>query len=139
MNPYKVLGVPETATADEIKKAFKQLAADLHPDKKRTGNEAKFKEINNAYQMLSTPEERAATDERLRQERSQRVQPFPNPFGVPPVRAPSAPTGPTMPFTKLADALGRGEHPLAHLLLVAGGVWVDYQLLKHWPPNLPPP
>ncbi len=48
---YKTLGVPRTATADEIKKAFRKLARKHHPD--AGGDEAKFKELNEAYEVLS--------------------------------------------------------------------------------------
>ena len=50
-NYYDILGLKYPASKDEIKKAFYRLAHIWHPDKK-TGNEKKFKEINNAYQML---------------------------------------------------------------------------------------
>ena len=46
---YKTLGVPRTATADEIKKAFRKLARKHHPD--AGGDEAKFKELNEAYEV----------------------------------------------------------------------------------------
>ncbi len=58
---YTILGVPRTASDDEIKKAFRKLAHEHHPDKK-TGNEAKFKEINEAYQILSDPKKRSNYD-----------------------------------------------------------------------------
>lgn len=58
---YKVLGVPENASQDEIKKAYRRLAHEYHPDRKG-GSEAKFKEINAAYQTLSDPEKRARYD-----------------------------------------------------------------------------
>ena len=51
---YKELGVRRTATQDEIKKAYRKLAAELHPDK-NPGNkkaEARFKVVNRAYQVL---------------------------------------------------------------------------------------
>jgi DnaJ-class molecular chaperone len=51
MNPRAVLGVSNTASDDEIKKAFKKLAVQHHPDK--GGDPAKFKEINNAYIALT--------------------------------------------------------------------------------------
>ena len=49
---YKILGVSENASPEEIKKAYRALAHQYHPDKS-SGNEAKFKEINEAYQTLS--------------------------------------------------------------------------------------
>ncbi len=49
---YKVLGVDKNASGEEIKKAFRKLAHQHHPDKEH-GDEAKFKEINEAYQVLS--------------------------------------------------------------------------------------
>lgn len=51
MNNYQILGISQNATQDEIKKAFRKLAHIYHPDKS-TGNAEKFKEINNAYQIL---------------------------------------------------------------------------------------
>lgn len=58
---YNVLGVPRTASEDEIKKAFRKLAHKYHPDK-GTGDEKKFKEINEAYQVLGNSEKRARYD-----------------------------------------------------------------------------
>ena len=51
---YKTLGVDKNASAEDIKKAYRKLAHQHHPDK-TGGNEAKFKEINEAYQVLSDP------------------------------------------------------------------------------------
>lgn len=58
---YTILGVPRTASADEVKKAYRKLAHEHHPDKK-TGNEDKFKEVNEAYQVLSDPQKRSNYD-----------------------------------------------------------------------------
>lgn len=58
---YKILGVGKTATDDEIKKAYRKLAHQYHPDKSH-GNEAKFKEVNEAYQVLSNREKRTQYD-----------------------------------------------------------------------------
>lgn len=61
---YKTLGVAKTANADEIKKAYRQLARKFHPDiNKDAGAEAKFKDINEANDVLSDPEKRKAYDE----------------------------------------------------------------------------
>jgi len=60
---YEILGVPRTATADELKSAFRQLARKYHPDvNKDPGAEDKFKEINEAYAVLSDADKRAAYD-----------------------------------------------------------------------------
>src|SRR3989344_4875484 len=58
---YQTLGVPRTASQDEIKKAYRKLAHEHHPDKK-TGDEGKFKEVNEAYQVLSDPKKRSNYD-----------------------------------------------------------------------------
>jgi len=57
---YKVLGVEKNATADDVKNAFRRLALQHHPD--RGGSADKFKEANEAYQVLSDPQKRAQYD-----------------------------------------------------------------------------
>jgi len=60
---YEVLGVSREASNDEIKKAFRKLAFQYHPDRNRDGDaEAKFKEVNEAYEVLSDADKRAAYD-----------------------------------------------------------------------------
>lgn len=59
---YKILGIAKNASKEEIKKAYRHLAHQYHPDKKG-GDEAKFKEVNEAYQILSSDEKRAQYDQ----------------------------------------------------------------------------
>lgn len=60
---YEVLGVNRQATQEEIKKSFRRLARQYHPDVNKTPDaEAKFKEINEAYEVLSDQDKRAAYD-----------------------------------------------------------------------------
>jgi curved DNA-binding protein len=61
---YKILGMARTATADEIKKAYRRLARKFHPDVSKEANaEQKFKEVQEAYEVLKDPEKRAAYDQ----------------------------------------------------------------------------
>lgn len=59
---YEVLGVGKTASADEIKKAFRKAAVKHHPDKE-SGDETKFKEINEAYEVLKDQQKRQRYDQ----------------------------------------------------------------------------
>ncbi len=59
---YKILGIERNASDEEIKKAFRSLAHKYHPDKEG-GNEAKFKEINEAYQVLGDPKKKSQYDQ----------------------------------------------------------------------------
>ena len=58
---YTILGVEKSASQDEIKKAFRKLAHKYHPDKEG-GDESKFKELSEAYQILSDEKRRAEYD-----------------------------------------------------------------------------
>lgn len=61
---YQMLGVPRTATADAIRKAYRRLAHKYHPDVSKEANaEEKFKEVQEAYEVLKDPEKRAAYDQ----------------------------------------------------------------------------
>ena len=62
---YEVLGLQKGASEDEIKRAFRKLAIKYHPDKNQGNKEAeeKFKDINEAYQVLSDPEKKARYDQ----------------------------------------------------------------------------
>lgn len=59
---YEVLGVSKDASADEIKKAFRRKAVELHPDK-QGGDEVKFKEVNEAYEVLKDAQKRQRYDQ----------------------------------------------------------------------------
>jgi curved DNA-binding protein len=76
---YKVLDVPRTAGADDIKRAYRRLARKFHPDVSKEKNaEAKFKEVQEAYEVLKDPEKRSAYDQLGSQYgRGQQFQPPP--------------------------------------------------------------
>jgi molecular chaperone DnaJ len=60
-NYYDILGVEKSASKEDIKKAFRKLAHQYHPDKNK-GDDSKFKEVNEAYQVLSDDKKRADYD-----------------------------------------------------------------------------
>ena len=60
MDPYEILGVDKSASQDDIKKAFRKKALKHHPDK--GGDENKFKQVNEAYSMISNVEKRSRHD-----------------------------------------------------------------------------
>ncbi len=64
-DPYSVLGLERSASADDIKKAYRRLSKEWHPDKHagKKDAEAKFKEINEAYETLSDPEKKKMYDQ----------------------------------------------------------------------------
>ena len=81
---YATLGVPKTATDKEIKQAYRKLARKHHPDVNPNdkGAEAKFKEINEANEVLGDPDKRRKYDElganwRMYEQAQQQGQPFP--------------------------------------------------------------
>src|SRR5271155_1793426 len=83
---YEVLGVARGADADTVKRAYRKLARKYHPDVSKEKNaETKFKEVQEAYEVLRDPEKRAAYDQLGRDYRTgQQFRPRPDwaqPFG----------------------------------------------------------
>jgi len=75
---YQTLGISRNATQDEVKKAYRKLARQYHPDiSKESGAEAKFKEIGEAYEVLKDPEKRKAYDQLGRYQPGQEFRPPP--------------------------------------------------------------
>lgn len=72
INPYEVLNVKQTATSDEIRKAYRTLARKYHPDANPNNKaaEEKFKQINDAYTILSDEVKKADYDRGARQQQS---------------------------------------------------------------------
>jgi molecular chaperone DnaJ len=88
---YEILGVPREASPDDLKSAFRRLARQYHPDvNKAPDAEEKFKEINEAYAVLSEPEKRVAYDR----------------FGHAGVRGPGGAPDINVDFSDFADILG---------------------------------
>jgi len=76
---YAILGVPKSATADEIKAAYRKLARKYHPDvSKEKDAEAKFKDVAEAYQTLKDPDKRTAYDQLGSYQPGQDFQPPPD-------------------------------------------------------------
>ena len=61
MTHYSTLGVADTATPDEIKKAYRKLAGQYHPDKEG-GDKTRFQEVQKAYEVLSDPQKKQQYD-----------------------------------------------------------------------------
>ena len=69
---YEVLQVSDGAEPETVNRVYRLLAQRYHPDNRETGNEARFREITEAYQVLSSPEKRAQYDATYQQRRKDR-------------------------------------------------------------------
>ncbi len=107
---YKTLGVSRSASADEIKRAYRKLARQYHPDKnKAKGSEDKFKEANEANEVLSDPQKRNAYDQLgANWKAGQQFRPPPG-FGSRGARGASAPGGDFSDF--FSTLFGGGGSP----------------------------
>jgi len=66
VNYYKVLGVPNDATQEEIKNKFRELAKKTHPDRTKKNSEEEMAALNKAYEVLSDEESRQTYDKYLK-------------------------------------------------------------------------
>ena len=111
-NPYQTLGVDRNASPDEVKRAYRKLASQHHPDK--GGDKARFQEIQSAYDTLSDPHKRAQHDNP------------PNPFG-------GGMGGPGFNFESIFDIFGtRFQHPHQQRVQQARlSLWITLEDVAH--------
>lgn len=133
LNYYEILGVDENATDLEIKAAFKKKAVQFHPDKHQgdTAMENIFKELNNAYQILSNPYKRARYDMTLKYvafevtvepPEPQRRRPYPPTFHPPVIKR-----EPINSKENLKATLYAFLFAFTVALIIKGGIWThDY-------------
>ena len=143
---YQVMGLADTATADEVKKAYRKLARKYHPDvSKEKDAEEKFKALGEAYEVLKDPAKRAEYDE-LRRHGARAAEEFTPPPGWDRMRPGHAEggSGKAQNFSDFFEAIfGRGQgaerarHPAAgndihHRLQIS---LEEVQQLRHHKPS----
>lgn len=108
---YDILGVSKSASADEIKKAYRKQALEWHPDRHKDDKEAaekRFKEINEAYQILSDPQKKSAYDQYGHAAFTPGGAPGGSPFG-------GGFQGRSGPFTYTYYSSGDGQNPFGNM------------------------
>jgi len=125
---YDLLGVKETASASEVKSAYREASKRYHPDRLGSADSHLFVLVGRAYEVLSDPARRAAYDRELS------GSPPPQPPPQPPYQQPYRPPQPSSPSPPASSAVPdpsdtRGTWSLLFLTAVAGGV--VYDMLQH--------
>jgi curved DNA-binding protein CbpA len=107
-NPYSILRIPETASRDEIKRAYRRLAREYHPD--RGGDAAAFGRVQEAYELLTDPRRRRVYDA----SRGASVQSRPAPAGPRPTSSRRRPQGSVDVHIDVAEVLEEVVHTTAN-------------------------
>ena len=121
---YQVLGVSRNASQEEIKKAYRRLALEWHPDRNKSPEaEERFKEINEAYEVLSDPKKRQAYD----QFGHAAFEPGAGPFG-----GGKTYTYRQGPFTYTYTTFGSGESPFGDFEFSFGGFSDPFEIFEQF-------
>lgn len=141
MSAYETLGVPATATAEQIKKAVRRLAAKYHPDNKETGDARRFHEVMKARDALESPEARQRTDDELRQATEAAAAREAEAAREAAMRTELARWRPMMPIQAIPSAGPSTLGPFARGVLVGAGgavlVWAIARVLDSGPSDRP--